>query len=149
MMMRLLSEHVVLRASADGAACRATQHGRNTRDAAAHAHLHAGQDLYWNKPDGSNKKPPHEVAFPDEQFDGYSFGFMEKSETEFLFVSVDRLVLPQPVLLVGKERHGVAAPGPSFPRLDDDVAANILVDAMLANPALRDALGRRLRALGR
>ena len=71
---------------------------------------------------------------------------MEKAPKFFLIVKVDALVPRAPVLFVGG-RHGPAAPGPAWSKLDDDVAMNILVDAIVANPEYRDVLGERIRQL--
>lgn len=109
-------------------------------------HFHVGQDHYWRKSDDPEKPAVKEVERPGPDFDGLRFGFFQKTDYEYLYVSVDDRALPQPVLHV-PGRHGVEAPGPSFVKLSDDAAANILVDMIVANPAFRDALGRLLRNL--
>lgn len=107
--------------------------------------LSARQQRYWRKDDDPEREGL-EVEFPPQGTRDFHFGFMETWDKAFLFVKVNQLVLPQPVLFV-PGRHGVAAPGPSFPDLGPDAAAAILLDMIVANPALRDALGKKLHAL--
>ncbi len=99
------------------------------------------QKHYWRKGGGRGR-----VMLPTKAFDGIQFGFMEQAPKNFLFVQVDDLPLAAPVLFVGG-RHGPAGPGPAWSKLDDDVAANILVDVIVANPGCRDILGGKLRTL--
>ncbi|MCC6667228.1 MAG: hypothetical protein IT375_26010 [Polyangiaceae bacterium] len=107
--------------------------------------LHPGQKRCWKKSAKPNSAGDP-VELPNQKFDGILFGFMEKAPKFFLIVKVDDLVLRAPVLFVGG-RHGPAAPGPAWSKLDDDVAMNILVDAIVANPEYRDVLGERIRQL--
>ncbi len=110
-------------------------------------HFHAGQTRYWKAKDDPNEPPRHAVERPPEQkFDGIRFGFFEGPDKSFLLVSADDVALPQPVLLI-PDRHGLTAPGPSFAKLNDDAAAAILVDMIVANPAFRDVLASKLRGL--
>jgi hypothetical protein len=71
---------------------------------------------------------------------------MEGESKTFYIVKVDDICLQVPVLFIGS-RHGPVAPGPAWSQLNDDVAAAILVDVIVANPAYRDLIGRKLRAL--
>jgi hypothetical protein len=103
--------------------------------------LHADQDRYWTKTEteeGHLGKRVDEV--PDKYRNGIHFGFMQTSEG-FIFVRVNRLVLPTPVLFIG-ERHGPRAPGPAWSGIDSAVTLNILADAIVANPGFRDELLR-------
>jgi len=103
--------------------------------------LHADQDRYWTKPeteDGHPGKPVDEV--PEKFRDGVQFGFMQTTDG-FIFVRINRLVLPTPVLFIGK-RHGLQAPGPSWSEIDAEVTLNILADVIVANPGFRDELIR-------
>jgi len=103
--------------------------------------LHPKQDKYWTK-DGTE----HPVKQPSDEFAGIHFGFMQKRAGAFLIVKVDELVLRAPVLFASG-RHGPAAPGPAWSPLDDDVAAQILADAIVANPEYRDLLAQTMRSL--
>ena len=109
-------------------------------------HFHAGQTRYWKKADSPDEPPAHSVVWPSSKFDGIRFGFFDGADKEFLLVSADEVVLAHPVLFVPC-RHGVGAPGPRHQKLDDNAAAAILVDMIVANAAFRDALARKLRRL--
>jgi hypothetical protein len=100
-----------------------------------------GQDRCWKK-DGSESP----VELPPEQFDGIKFGFMQRSEC-YLIVQIDDLVLRAPILFVGG-RHGPAAPGPVWSKLDDDVAMQLLADAMVANPEVWRVSPPSIRRVG-
>lgn len=103
--------------------------------------LHADQDNYWTKSEieeGDSGKPVDPA--PEKFQGGIHFGFMQTSGG-FVFVRINRLVLPTPVLFIG-ERHGPKAPGPSWSEIGADVALNILADAIVANPGFRDELIR-------
>ncbi len=108
--------------------------------------LHSGQKRCWKKGDKPDSAGDP-VELPSKTFDGIRFGFMEKAPKFFLIVKVDDLVLRAPVLFVGG-RHGPTAPGPAWSKLDDDVAMNILVDAIVTNPEYRDVLAGSIRNLG-
>jgi len=110
-------------------------------------HLHPEQDRYWRKDDDRSAPASHLVELPPKaKFDGFWFGFLEKAGKEYVYVRVDGVVLPQPVLHI-PGRHGVQAPGPSFPNLNDDVAAAILADMIVENPSCRDSLVAFVRKL--
>ncbi len=109
--------------------------------------LHPKQKRCWKKDDDKVESAGDPVEQPPKKFNGILFGFMEKAPKFFLVVKVDDLVLRAPVLFVGG-RHGPASPGPAWSKLDDDVAQNILVDAIVANPEYRDVLSQRIRNLG-
>lgn len=103
--------------------------------------LHADQDRYWTRPETEAGHPGKPIDPVPERFNGgVRFGFMQTNDG-FVFVRIDRLVLPTPILFIG-ERHGPKAPGPSWSAIDADVALNILVDAIVANPGFRDELIR-------
>jgi hypothetical protein len=103
--------------------------------------LHADQVRYWTKAETEEGHPGKSVDdVPDKSRGGIHFGFMQTS-VGFIFVRVNRLVLPTPVLFIG-ERHGPKAPGPAWSEIDVDVTLNILADAIVANPGFRDELIR-------
>lgn len=105
--------------------------------------LHPAQDKTWTM-DGTESA----VELPDSAtFNGIHFGFMQ-GDDGFYFVKVDNLCLQVPVLFIA-HRHGPAAPGLAWSKLDNDVAAAILVDALVTNPGHRDLLGKKLRTLER
>jgi hypothetical protein len=107
--------------------------------------LHADQDHYWTKPETQEGHRGKRVdAVPDKCKGGIHFGFMQ-TNTGFIFVRINRLVLPTPVLFIG-ERHGPKAPGPSWSEITPEITLNILADAMVANPAFRDELIRLVRS---
>jgi hypothetical protein len=67
--------------------------------------LHADQDHYWTKPKTEDGDPGKRVNPIPEQFrGGIHFGLMQTAGG-FIFVRINRLVLPTPVLFIG-ERHG-------------------------------------------
>jgi hypothetical protein len=103
--------------------------------------LAPNQRLCWLK-DGTDG---HVEALP-AGIDGIEFGVMQGQQDHF-FVKAADVILRAPVLFIGG-RHGPAAPGPAWPKLDDDVAVRILVDLIVSNPELRDVLGGMIRALG-
>jgi hypothetical protein len=107
--------------------------------------LHAKQDRYWRKNDNPDEHPGLPVEVPPKHLSGIRFGFMQTAGG-FCFVRIDDLVLRAPVLFIGG-RHGPAAPGPAWSELNDDVAAQVLVDSIIANPEYRDALGDSIRKL--
>ena len=107
--------------------------------------LHADQDHYWTKPETGEGHPGKHVGeVPVEFRNGVHFGFMQTSQG-FIFVRVNRLVLPTPVLFVG-ERHGPRAPGPAWSEIAPEITLNILADAIVANPGFRDELMRLTRS---
>jgi len=59
---------------------------------------------------------------------------------------VEQIVPPRPVLLV-PGRHDIKAHGPSFAKLDDDDAAAIFADLIVANSSCRDSLLDLVRCL--
>jgi hypothetical protein len=62
--------------------------------------LHADQDHYWTKleiDDGHIGKPVDKV--PEKFQGGVHFGFMQTA-SGFIFVRINRLVLPMPVLFI-------------------------------------------------
>ena len=106
--------------------------------------LHPDQDRYWTKTETEEGHPgKHVDEVPDKFREGVHFGFMQTSEG-FIFVRVNRLVLPTPVLFIG-ERHGPRAPGPAWSEIDSEVTLNILADAIVANSGFRDDLMRLTR----
>jgi hypothetical protein len=104
------------------------------------------QDRYWKKGE-SAESSGRAVERPGRGVKGVVFGYMERPGKSFAIVRINELVLRAPVLFIGG-RHGPAAPGPVSARLDDDDAAHILVDAVVANPECRDMLANMLRLLG-
>jgi hypothetical protein len=101
--------------------------------------LHPLQDRYWKVDEGDPGATGQAIEVPPAKFDGgIHFGFMQM-RTGFVIVRIGELVLPTPVLFVGG-RHGPAAPGPSWAELDREASLNIIVDAIVANPAFRDHL---------
>jgi hypothetical protein len=101
--------------------------------------LHADQDRYWNK--GEMDGDGHRVEPAPTKFeDGIKFGFMQTDDGH-VFVRINRLVLPTPVLFIGG-RHGLKGPGPAWSEIDRETTLNILADAIVANPAFRDQLLR-------
>jgi hypothetical protein len=106
--------------------------------------LHADQGHYWTKPETEEGHPGKRVVeVPDEFRNGIHFGFMQTCEG-FIFVRINRLVLPTPVLFIGV-RHGPRAPGPAWSEIDSEVTLNILADTIVANPGFRDELMRLIR----
>jgi hypothetical protein len=81
-----------------------------------------------------------------EGIDGIEFGVMQGKQDHF-FVKAGDILLRAPVLFIGG-RHGPAAPGPSWAKLDDDVAVRILADLIVGNPELRDVLAAMIMDLG-
>lgn len=107
--------------------------------------LHADQDHYWTKPETEEGHPGKPIDPLPERFQGgVHFGFMQTT-IGFMFVRINRLVLPTPVLFIG-ERHGPAAPGPSSSEIAPEVTLNILADTIVANPGFRDELIRLVRS---
>lgn len=105
----------------------------------SYARLNASQDRYWNK--GETSGEGHPIPAPPAKFDGgIVFGFMQ-TDHGHVFVRINRLVLPAPVLFIGG-RHGLQAPSPAWSELDREASLNILADAIVANPAFRDPLLR-------
>jgi hypothetical protein len=102
--------------------------------------LHAHQQRYWNKDEIEGDG--HPVAEPSSpKFDGaIRFGFMQTDDGH-VFVRINRLVLPSPVLFVGG-RHGPKGPGPAWSEIDRDTTLNVLADAIVANPGFGDQLTR-------
>lgn len=106
--------------------------------------LNADQDLYWTKAKGEEEPPgKHVDPIPEKFRGGTLFGFMQTNDG-FIFVRINRLVLPSPVLFIG-ERHGPKAPGPSWSEIGTETTLNILADAIVANPGFRDELIRLAR----
>jgi hypothetical protein len=101
--------------------------------------LDADQAHYWNK--GEVDGEGHSVEPAPPKFEGgIKFGFMQTDE-DHVFVRINRLVLPAPVLFIGG-RHGPKGPGPAWSEIDRETTLNILADAIVANPAFRDQLIR-------
>jgi hypothetical protein len=99
--------------------------------------LRADQDRYWNK--GETGGDGHAVDVAPPKFEGgIQFGFMQTDDGH-VFVRINKLVLPTPVLFIGG-RHGPKGPGPAWSEIDPEATRNILADAIVANPAFRDQL---------
>lgn len=89
---------------------------------------------------------------------GIVFGFLEskkKALDAYLWVRIDEIGLRAPVLVIPGRHTGFNGDnrgkefGPKETRLGDEQATAIIVDAIVANPECRDALGRKLQGLGR
>lgn len=85
---------------------------------------------------------------------GIVFGFLESTTLDaYLWVRIGNVELRAPVLVSHGRHTGYREDNkgksfaPSETRFGDDEAAAILVDAIVANPEARDALGAMLRAL--
>jgi hypothetical protein len=103
--------------------------------------LHADQDRYWTKPEIEPGHPGKPIDPVPEKFSGgIHFGFMQTDDGH-VFVRINRLVLPTPVLFIGG-RHGLKGPGPAWSEIDRETTLNILADAIVANPVFRDQLLR-------
>ena len=101
--------------------------------------LHAAQARYWKKGETAGEGHPVDPAPPKFE-DGIKFGFMQTDDGH-VFVRINKLVLPAPVLLISG-RHGPKGPGPAWSEIDPEATRNILADAIVANPAFRDQLIR-------
>lgn len=101
--------------------------------------LDADQSQYWNKGETGDRGHPIDPVPPAFR-DAIKFGFMQTDDGH-VFVRIDRLVLPSPVLFIGG-RHGPKGPGPAWSAIDRDTTLNILADTIVANPAFRDQLLR-------
>jgi|GEM_PF-3547857 len=107
--------------------------------------LTADQKRYWTKPENPATDEGKPVELPPKEYDGIRFGQMQRAYGKFAIVKVDDIILTVAVEH-DPERHG-SVPGPAWVELGDNVAANILVDAIIANHLLRDELGQKLRGL--
>lgn len=108
--------------------------------ASSYRHLHAGQERYWNKGETDGEGHPIEQP-PSPKFDrGIRFGFMQTDDSH-VFVRINRLVLPSPVLFIGG-RHGPQAPGRPWSEIGAEETLNILADAIADNHGFRDELIR-------
>ena len=110
--------------------------------------LTADQNRYWIKDEepAVDSGKPVEVP-PDEFKNGIRFGQMQRAVGKFAIVKVDEIILTDAVEH-DPQRHG-DVPGLPWVKLSDDQACNILVDAIIANHRLRDALAAKVRHLGR
>ena len=107
--------------------------------------LRADQTKYWTKPEDPTVDAGKRVEMPPSEFTGIRFGQMQRGYGRFAIVKVDAIILTVAVEH-DADRHG-DVPDKEWVELTDDHAANLLVDAIVANHLLRDALALKIRGL--
>jgi len=88
---------------------------------------------------------------PQASVDGIHFGYAQLSgvgqgrDAVFLLVRIGKLTLRAPVLLIDGRHPWPAVATKAPAKVSDEQALHLLVDAIVANPELRDLLGMMIR----